>query len=79
MSASGAAALQFVRPASQQRAGVDSAEAEAVADRVLHLDWPGFVCNEVDPLARRIGSVQIERRRSHLIPERCQLQAAAAE
>jgi transposase len=30
----------------EQGAGVDAAEAEAVADRVIHLQWPTFVCDK---------------------------------
>ena len=70
MSASGARAGQLVRPASEQRAGVDSSEAEAIGDRVVHRHRPGLVCDEVNPVAGRIGRAQIERRRCHLIPER---------
>src|SRR4051794_7907546 len=67
---SGAYVGQPVGPASEQRAGVDASEAEAITDRVIHLQWSGLVCDEVDPVAGWIRSAQIESRRCHLIPER---------
>ena len=56
--------------APEQGAGIHTAKAEAIGDRVLHLHWPGLVCDEVDAVAGRIGSAQVKGRRGDLIPER---------
>lgn len=59
---SGTSAGRLVRPASQYRAGVDTSEAKAIGDRVVRLDWPTLVSYEVNSVAGRIWSAQIESR-----------------
>ena len=70
MGDAGVRAISLFIPAPEQGAGVDTSEAEPVADRVIHRHGPGLVCDEIDAVTGRIGGTQIESRRCHLVPER---------